>query len=399
MKYSPKRRSLHGRIKAALNSDIFGGSLVLGATILALILANSPLAPAYQALRDFRLGIPQLHLSLSVGQWASDGLLTIFFFVVGLELKEEFVIGRLRNPRTALLPIAAACGGVLMPALLYVLVNHSGGQEALQGWATPTATDIAFSVALLALVGRRLPTALRVFLLTLAVVDDFIAIIIIAAVYTEEVNLVWLALAFIPLIIFAVLLRRGIHAWWILLPLALLTWGLTHASGIHPTIAGAALGFTVPIVVTTPSYSAPKEMTQYFIRRWSPISTLVAVPVFAFFSAGVTIGGFSGLGEALRDPVALGIIIGLVLGKPLGILSTTFLLTRIPSLELTPALRWRHLIGMSFVAGIGFTVSLLVSELSFGVGSTVGSHATIGVLAGSLLAGLIGAAILAPQHH
>lgn len=399
-------------IRSTARSDVLGGALLLAATVAAVVLANSPAAPWYEAVRDFTFGIPALHLDLSVGAWAADGLLAIFFFVVGLELKEEFVAGRLRDPRRAALPIAAAVGGVAVPALFFVIVNLSSGAEVLRGWAIPTATDIAFAVAVIAVVGKFLPPALRVFLLTLAIVDDLIAITIIATFYTESISLPLLVLAILPLAGFAFAVQRGVRAWWILLPLAVAVWALVHAAGVHATVAGVLLGFVVPVLPTErarvpvagdsaetrsdePEYNG---MAAHFADRWGVVATLFAVPVFAFFAAGVHIGGWAGLTSALRDPITIGIIVGLVVGKPVGILFTTFLLSRVPALRLEESLRWPDLAGMSFLAGIGFTVSLLVGELAYGSSSVADEHVKIGVLLGSFLAAVVGGTVLAVQN-
>ncbi|MFK4759814.1 Na+/H+ antiporter NhaA [Microbacterium sp. ZW T5_45] len=390
-------------IRSTVRSDITAGALLLAATAIALILANSPASGWYSTVRDLTFGIPELHLELSVGAWAADGLLAIFFFVVGLELKEEFVAGRLRDPRAAALPIAAAVGGVVVPAAIFLLLT-AGDAEASRGWAIPTATDIAFAVAVIAVVGRALPPALRVFLLTLAIVDDLIAITIIATVYTDAISLPWLTLALLPLAGFALAAQKGIRTWWILLPLALTTWVLIHASGVHATVAGVLLGFVVPVLPTDRARvqvgadaDGPvwEGLAPHWADRWGVVATVFAVPIFAFFSAGVEIGGLDGLRSAFSDPITLGIVVGLVIGKPIGILVTTFVLSRIPALRLDPSLRWWMLTGMSFVAGIGFTVSLLVGELAFGASSVADEHVKIGVLTGSLVAALIGAITLA----
>lgn len=391
-------------IHQTLKQDTVGGALLLGATILALVLANSPAAGVYESVRDFSFGPEALHLNLTVGQWAADGLLAIFFFVVGLELKEEFVDGKLRNPRTAILPIVAAMGGVALPAIIYSLIAAPAGDGALRGWAIPAATDIAFAVAVLAVVARNLPPALRTFLLTLAVVDDLLAISIIAIFYTDDLAWLPLALAAIPLGLFALAVQRGVRSAWILLPLGVVTWALVHASGIHATVAGVLLGFMVPVIAKprtrvqtgvdsdgNPQYEG---LAAHFADRWSSISSGFAVPVFALFAAGVAVGGVAGLVESFRDPIALGIIGGLVIGKAVGITGTTFLITRIPSLGIDNSIKWIDMIGMSFVAGVGFTVSLLVGELSFGAGSDSDDHVKVGVLAGSLIAAAIGAVIL-----
>lgn len=391
-------------IRQNARSDVLGGALLLTATVAAVVLANSPLAPWYEQVRDFRFGIPELHLELSVGAWAADGLLAIFFFVVGLELKEEFVTGRLRDPRRAALPIAAAVGGVVVPAAIFLLIAAGSGPDVLRGWAIPTATDIAFAVAVLAVVGRFLPPALRVFLLTLAIVDDLIAITIIATFYTESISVPWLVLALLPLAGFALAVRTGIRAWWILLPLAIAVWVCVHAAGVHATVAGVLLGFVVPVLPTARARVAKRVgpdgepeydgMAPHLADRWGVVASLFAVPVFAFFAAGVTIGGVDGLVSALRDPITLGIIAGLVLGKPIGILGTTFALSRVPALRLDDGLRWPDLAGMSLLAGIGFTVSLLVGELAYGASSVADEHVKIGVLLGSFAAAVLGGAVL-----
>lgn len=396
-------------IHQTLRHDTFGGALLLGATLLALILANTGAADFYTSLRDFTFGPEALHLNLSLAGWAADGLLAIFFFVVGLELKEEFVVGKLRNPRTALVPIAAAIGGVAVPALIYTAINWQSGPEALNGWAIPAATDIAFAVAVIAVVGKFLPPALRTFLLTLAVVDDLIAITIIAVFYTDDLAFVPLGLALVPLALFGVAVQRGVRAWWILIPLAVVTWTLVHAGGIHATVAGVLLGFMVPVVATsrarvrthTDHEGVPvyEGLAAHFADRWSVLSTALAVPLFAFFSAGVTVGGIAGLTESLRDTIALGIIAGLVLGKSVGITAVTFLITRLPGISLDRSIKWIDVLGIAFVAGIGFTVSLLVGELSFGSGSVADSHVKVAVLTGSFLAAVIGAVILGVRNR
>ncbi|WP_235929061.1 Na+/H+ antiporter NhaA [Marisediminicola senii] len=392
-----------------MRKDTVAGALLLAATVLALVLANSGAAGFYESVRDFRFGPESLQLNLSVSAWAADGLLAIFFFVVGLELKEEFVAGKLRNPRTAIVPIVAAVGGVAVPALIFVLINLPRGGAALNGWAIPAATDIAFAVAVIAVVGKFLPPALRTFLLTLAVVDDLIAITIIALFYSDGIDVLLLALAFVPLAIFAVCVQRGVRAWWILLPLAFAVWTLVHASGVHATVAGVLLGFMVPVVaskrarvqVGVGSDGKPvfDGLAAHFADRWSVLSTAFAVPVFAFFSAGVTVGGVAGLVESLQDTIAVGIIAGLVLGKAIGITGSTFVVTRLRGIQLDPTIRWIDVLGMSFVAGIGFTVSLLVGELSFGAGSESDEHVKVGVLAGSFIAAIIGGSILSARNR
>lgn len=388
------------RIAALLRKETVGGILLLIAAVAALVWANSPFAQSYQSLMDFRIGPSAVHLDLTISTWAADGLLAIFFFVVGLELKREFVAGDLRDPKRAALPIAAAIGGMLVPALIFVLVNRNTGDGALQGWAIPTATDIAFAVAILAVIGTHLPTALRTFLLTLAVVDDLLAITVIAIFYTDEVNFVALALAVIPLGLFTIAVQKRIRSWWILIPLAIATWVLVHESGIHATVAGVLLGFAVPVIRSRAAGGpdAGPGLAEHFEHRIRPISAGLAIPVFAFCAAGVTVGGFSGLSSAITDPVALGIVAGLVVGKTVGIFGVTFLLSKFTKASLDSTVKWIDVVGISMLAGIGFTVSLLIGDLAFGPGTERDDHVKIGVLTGSILAALLASALLRARN-
>ncbi len=377
------------RIAAILRRETTGGVLLLAAAVLALGWANSPWSGSYHSLLAYRLGPSWAHLDLALAQWAADGLLAIFFFVAGLELKREFVAGDLRDPRRAAVPVLAAVGGVIVPAVLYTLVNLGG--DAGHGWAIPTATDIAFALAVLAVIGRHLPAAMRTFLLTLAVVDDLLAIVLIAVVYTSHLSLAPLLGALVPLAVFALLVRRRVRSWWLLLPLAVATWALVHASGVHATVAGVLLAFAVP-VRRSERAGGPGPgpgLAEHFEHRFRPISAGVAVPVFAFLSAGVTIGGLSGLGDALSDRAAIGVVLGLVVGKPLGIVAATWLLARFTRATLAEGLGWVDVFGLGMLGGIGFTVSLLIGELAFGTGSSRDDHVKIAILTGSVLAALL----------
>ncbi|WP_436589409.1 Na+/H+ antiporter NhaA [Rothia sp. HC945] len=392
------------RLASLLRQESTGGVILLCATLLALVMANSGASSWYFAVRDHHLGfaIGALDLDLSIGHWAADGLLAVFFFIVGLELKKEFVVGELRNPGTSVVPMAAAAGGVALPAIIFAAINAGG--PAIGGWAVPTATDIAFAVAVLAVVGRNLPTALRTFLLTLAVVDDLIAITIIAIFYTSDLNLGFLALAALPLAAYAFVAYRGekvLHlrpeaAWIILLPLGVLTWAFFLGSGIHATIAGVLLGFCVPVRQgrRTPA-DARAGLSEVLEHRIRPLSAGLCVPVFAFFSAGVAVGGWSGFVESVSSPAALGIVLGLVVGKCLGITGATWLVTRLRGPKLDPEIAWPDVVGVSLVAGIGFTVSLLIAELSFAGDPSLDGAAKVAILTGSALAALCGGAFLA----
>ncbi|MGN5734275.1 Na+/H+ antiporter NhaA [Arthrobacter psychrochitiniphilus] len=384
------------RVSEILRSETVGGALLLAATVLALIWANSPWSESYFGLRDFQIGPESLHLNLSLGTWAADGLLAIFFFVAGLELKREFVAGDLRSPAKAVVPIAAAFGGVIVPALIFVAVNISAGPEILKGWAIPTATDIAFALAVLAVISTHLPSALRTFLLTLAVVDDLIAIAIIAVFYPGEMHFQYLALAVVPLLVFTWLVQKRIRSWYLLIPLAAATWGLVHASGVHATVAGVLLGFAVPVIRSKKmgGPDAGPGMAEHFEHVMRPISSGFAVPLFAFFSAGVVVGGLSGLKNSLSDTVAIGIVLALVVGKFIGVFGSTWLVTKTTKAELDDGLAWVDVAGLALLAGVGFTVSLLISELSFGDDAPHYDHAKVAILAGSVIAALLASVVL-----
>ena len=378
------------RLSEILRKETVGGMLLLAAAGTALVWANSPWSDTYHTVSEFAFGPESLHLRLSVSAWAADGLLAIFFFVVGLELKREFVAGDLRDPRRAALPIAAAIGGMIVPAAIYIAINLAAGRpEDLDGWAVPIATDIAFALAVLAVLSTHLPTALRTFLLTLAVVDDLLAITIIAVFYTDHLSPVPLVLAVIPIGLFGLAVQRGIHQWWVLVPLAIVAWALVHASGVHATVAGVVLGFTVPVLGRHGHPTA--ELFEHTLR---PVSAGFAVPIFAFFAAGVTVGGWSGLGDSLLHPVTDGVIAGLVIGKPAGVFVTAFLLAKFTHAALDDDLAWRDVLGVSLLAGIGFTVSLLIGELAFGYGTPAADDVKIGVLVGSVVAGVLASLVL-----
>ena len=380
-----------------LRTERAGGALLLLGTVVALSWANSPLRESYQRIRQTVAGPDVMGLNMSLEHWATDGLLTIFFFVVGLELKRELVAGELRRPATAVVPVIAAVGGMVVPAAIYALINATAANGDLRGWAIPTATDIAFAVAVLAIVGRSLPNALRAFLLTLAVVDDLLAIVVIAVFYGSDLNLGWLVASLLTAAVFGVLLRRRLTSGFLLVPLALATWLFMLASGVHATIAGVVLGFAVPASIRAGERISLAERLEH---RWRPLSAAVAVPVFAFFAAGVSLD-LETLRGAAADPIAQGVVLGLVLGKPLGILAATWVASRATRARLNPEVGWFDVFALGTVAGIGFTVSLLIGSLAFGEGSRGDDHVRAGVLVASLVAALAGAATLAwrDSHH
>jgi NhaA family Na+:H+ antiporter len=366
-------------IADALRTETVGGALLLVAAVVAVIWANTAWSDAYNDLRDFRIGPEALHLNLSLATWAADGLLAIFFFVAGIELKRELVVGDLRNPAQAALPVVAAACGMITPALFYFAVNSAGGSP--DGWAIPTATDIAFALAVLAVIGTNLPSALRSFLLTLAVVDDLGAILIIAVFFTDKVDFVALAAAVALLVVFYLLQRFRVRGWWYYVPLALVIWALVHQSGIHATVAGVAMGLLMRVVPDHDEKTSPAEHVEHLVR---PISAGLAVPIFALLSAGVAVSG-SVLADVFTERPSLGIMIGLIAGKVVGIFGGTYLIARFTRAQLSDDLTWSDVFGMSMLAGIGFTVSLLISELAFADDHALTEQAKAAVLVGSLL--------------
>lgn len=395
------------RVNLVLRNQFWSGLLVLAAAIIGFVAANSSWSEEFFALRDLQVGPEALHLHLSLGQWSADGLLAVFFFMVGLELKREFVGGALSHFSTAIVPVVAAIGGVAVPALIYLAFN-AGGSGA-RGWAISTATDIAFAITVLGLLAPRIPVALRLFLLTLAVVDDLIAISIIALFYSDGVQWGTLGFALVPLALYAFFAQRGATlffrhrwaAWVILLPLGALVWALVHASGVHATVAGVLLAFTVPVatkrknrdgsVRLAPDGSpATFDLAASFGYRFGPLSSGLAVPVFAFFAAGVSLAGEA---RFPFDPIAIGVLAGLVLGKPLGIVATTWLVTRLPRVSLGEQVSRREMIGIGCLGGVGFTVALLVAELSF-TAEADADTARLAVMVASVLAALLAAGFL-----
>ncbi|MEU7591243.1 Na+/H+ antiporter NhaA [Micromonospora sp. NPDC049230] len=397
------------RLADVLRTETVGGALLLLGAVTALVWANSPWSDAYTRLGDWVPwpGGAPWHLDLDVATWAADGLLAVFFFVVGLELKREFVAGDLRDPRRAALPVVAALGGMLAPALIYVAVVVAGGGPGLRGWAIPTATDIAFALAVLALVSSHLPQGLRAFLLTLAVVDDLFAITIIAVFYTADFHPVPLLAALAPIGLFAVLVRRGRTWWWALIPLATAAWAFVHASGVHATVAGVLLGFTVPVLArrraaggqpgSTATGADEGGLAAHLEHRWRPVSAGIAVPIFALFAAGVTLRG-TDLGALLTDPVVIAVVAGLVLGKSIGVFGSTYLLARFTRAELDEDITWSDLLGIALLAGVGFTVSLLIGDLAFGAGSPADDRVKVAVLLGSVLSAGLAATVLVRRN-
>lgn len=378
------------RTRRWVTAETTSGVILMVAAAVALLWANSPWREGYQALSQITIGPAALHLDLTLATWAADGLLAVFFFVVGVELKHEIVAGSLRNVKTAAVPVLAAVGGMVMPAVIFIaIVSFAGDRTAAHGWAIPTATDIAFALAVLAIFGRGLPRALRTFLLTLAVVDDLLAIVVIAVFYTGDIDPVSLLVSLACVTVFALLARMRTTRWWLLAPVALVAWVFMHESGVHATIAGVLLGLTVPALRV---HGETESRTHRFDDAIRPFSSGIALPIFAFFAAGVTLVG-GGAASVFLQPVVFAIIAGLVIGKLVGVLGVTALVTRFTPLRLPDAIGIRDLLPVGLLTGIGFTVSLLIAELSF-PDTEHTDGAKIAVLLGTVIAAVLAAALL-----
>lgn len=416
----PLARYVARPVREFLRVESAGSVLLLAATVVALLWVNLPVdgwASGYDQFWHTPLTIElgDWRIEESLQHWVNDGLMTLFFFVVGLEIKDELVHGDLRDPRTAALPIVAAVGGMVVPALLYVAI--AGGGDAGAGWGIPMATDIAFAVGVLGVLGRRIPSAARLFLLTLAIVDDIGAILVIAVFYTDDLALGWLALALGLLAVMAVLRVLRVWAIPVYVVLGVGVWFALLESGVHATLAGVAIGLLTPAVALL----RPEVATEYaadalrdhdldadelrrlrFLvgesvpvverlqARLHPVSSYLVLPVFALANAGVALDG---LGDAVTSPVGLGVGVGLVVGKPLGIALACFVAIRLGIGRMPAATSWAQLVGVGAVAGIGFTVSLFIAGLSF-ADPALTDDAKVGILLASALAAVVGVLVL-----
>lgn len=398
-----ERPSLRQRdwLVRALRDETVGGVLLLAAAVAALIAANSPLSDWYFDLASTKIGpvisLGPLHLdlNLSIATWAADGLLAIFFFVAGVELHHELRLGTLANPKKAAVPLAAALGGMAVPAIIYTFVNtvSEGGDPT--GWGIPMATDIAFALAVLAVVGRNLPVALRAFLLSLAVVDDLGAIIVIAVFYSKGFDAASFAVSIGLLAVYWILQKRRFKGWPVYLALAVAAWAFMHESGVHATIAGVAAGMLTRVKPDPGEEDSPGHVAEHVIR---PISAGFAVPAFAFFAAGVRVADTE-ISEILADPVAIGVVLGLVVGKPIGVVGTAYIMSRFTRAELSREIRWADVTAVGLLSGIGFTVSLLIAELAFDEGSLDLSAAKLAVLSASVLSAIFATVALLRRNR
>ena len=364
-----------------------GGVLLMLVTVMAMIIANSSFNGTYQAILSMKFSVllNDEGLSKPLILWINDGLMAIFFFLVGLELKREMREGRLKKPADIMLPGLAAVGGMVVPALVYLAFNASD-PVARGGWAIPAATDIAFAVGVLALLGRSLPGALKIFLLSLAILDDLGAILIIAIFYTAELHLNYLFIAILPLAGLIALNLRGTHRIAPIVLLGVILWVLVLKSGVHATIAGVLTAFFVPLTDRfgkSPLHALEDALTPYV--------NFLILPIFAFANAGVMLAGLS-LGDFLA-PIPLGIACGLIIGKQLGVFATTWLVVRSGIARLPDGVRWQHVYGLSCLAGIGFTMSLFIGGLSFNDFELM-NGVRLGVISGSVVSAILGYAVL-----
>ena len=378
------------KLNAVLHSEVGPGILLLIMAILAMTIMNSPLASYCEDIFSTKvvLGVGPIVIDKPFLLWVNDGLMAIFFFLIGLEIKRELMVGHLSDIRQALLPLGAAVGGMAAPALIYLIVTH-GVEGAVNGWAIPAATDIAFAVGVLALLGPRVPVALKVFLLTLAVADDLGAIVIIALFYTEQLSIGALGLAFAALGVLILMNRLNVGNQSAYLFIGFIMWVAVLKSGVHATLAGVALGFCIP-------YSLPKQETSPVVKLEHELhgfSSYLVLPLFAFANAGVAIGeqGLSILGH----PVPLGIAAGLLIGKPVGVMIFCYFILRFGIASMPKHVNWGQLFGVAFLCGIGFTMSLFIGSLAFGgMDNPLAGLDRLGILSGSIISAVVGFIVL-----
>jgi len=355
--------------------------VLLAATVVALVLANSTLRDAYQhALHlPLSLGIGAFQLEMSLHHFVNDALMAIFFLLVGMEIKRELALGELSSPSRAALPAVGALGGMLLPAAIYAALH--AGTPTLRGWGIPMATDIAFAVAALGVFGARVPSGLKIFLLALAIIDDIGAVLVIAVFYSSELALPFLGAAAAGLALCGILGRTGVRSYGVYLGIGALVWYATYRSGIHATIAGVALGLLTPARPLGGSDRSPIDDLEHRLHGWV---AFVIMPVFALANAGVSLDT-SSLGDASAQRVALGVALGLLLGKPVGVTLAAWLAVRLRIAQLPSGVTWPQVVGAGLLAGIGFTMALFIGALAFDEGPLV-AGAKLGTLAASALA-------------
>ena len=369
-----------------IDSESSGGLVLMAAAVAALLVANSPLSTYYFEGLHAYLG------PLSVSHWINDGLMAIFFLLVGAEIKREMLDGQLSTWPRRVLPGIAAAGGMLFPALIYVALNYDH-PETIRGWAIPTATDIAFALGVLSLLGNRVPASLKVFLTALAIIDDLGAVIIIALFYTSELSMLYLGAAAAVLAVLIVMNRLGVMKLWLYLILGAVLWFVVLKSGVHATLAGVALALTIPLR-QSPGIARDLEVSPLH-RLEHGLHTVVPfiiIPVFGFANAGVSFAGMEL--SALTEPLTLGVALGLVFGKLIGVFGTAYVAIRTGIADMPANSGWSHILGVAFLCGIGFTMSLFIGLLAFAGNEVLQEEVKVGILSGSLIAGVLGALVL-----
>ncbi|EFA23443.1 Na+/H+ antiporter NhaA [Bifidobacterium gallicum] len=411
---SASRSGVWSKIKYVAASDRISGLIMLGFALLGLVLANIPATAAgFEHLSHFHLGIPGTNIDMGLSHWAQDGLLTIFFLVVGLDLRQELTTGSLANPKAAAVPMLCAVGGMIVPPILFIAVialfsNFGAGDpgsliiasgevfpfaQTAHGWAIPTATDIAFSLAVLALFAKALPGSIRAFLMTLATVDDLLAIILIAVFFSSLNAWYWFVGIAICAVAWYFLVRMEKVPWIAVVVIGVLAWAMMYEAGVHPTLAGVLVGLLTP---ARAMYKERSPRAERYAEKLQPFSALVALPIFAFFATGVHFDSITPM--LLVSPVVIGIIVALVVGKPLGIMIVAWLSTHVGSLRMPKGLRVRDMLPASVACGIGFTVSFLIASLAY-ASEELSAEARFGVLLASLLAAAISGVLLSRQSR
>ncbi|CUI62551.1 Na+/H+ antiporter NhaA [Cognatishimia activa] len=376
------------RIQQFMQMEASAGLVLMGVAVLAMLFANTGLAELYTSVLDtnIRVGIGTFEISKPALLWINDGLMAIFFFLIGLEIKREVLLGELSSFDKAILPIMAAIGGMAVPGLVYVMINL-GTPENLNGWAIPAATDIAFALGVLALLGSRAPVALKVFLLAVAIIDDLGAIIIIALFYTSELSTNALTFSMLGFAGAVVLNRMGIQRIAPYIIIGVIMWVFVLKSGVHATLAGVLIALTIPLK----EKNGEKALLYKVEHALHPWVAYMILPIFAFANAGVSLSGLSV--SDLTQPLTLGIAAGLFLGKQMGVVALTFIGVKSGIAKLPDGINWFHLYGVACLTGIGFTMSLFVGSLAFGADETMNA-VRLGVIFGSVLSGLLGFAVL-----
>jgi NhaA family Na+:H+ antiporter len=386
---SPLRRRVLrplSMLRAFVDNSASGGLVLMAAAVLALVVANSPLAPLYMGALEAYVG------PLSVLHWINDALMAVFFLLVGLEIKREVLDGQLSSWSRRILPGVAAVGGMMVPAMIFIAFNWSDPQT-LRGWAIPAATDIAFALGVLSLLGSRVPTSLKVFLTALAIIDDLGAVVIIALFYTSDLSMPHLGLATAVVVALTVMNRLGVMRLWPFLLLGLVLWYFVLRSGVHATIAGVLVAFTIPLKRSPAKpddmEGSPLHRLEHGLHYW--VAFLI-IPIFGFANAGVSFAGLSV--DTLTDSLTLGVALGLILGKLIGVFGSAWLVIRLGLADMPIAAGRMQLLGVSLLCGIGFTMSLFIGLLAFANDPVLQAEVKIGILVGSVLAGLAGWVVL-----